>query len=541
MNKVPQEKPSKQSGTSLSAVLEQTFSETESGLFAQRLTGLVAALLSTPSAHLYRHQDDNLVRIAGTAPDSAELTDIATAAARSDDESVQAFEGWLTCKIVLPDRQLGTLLARIPQGNQAVLALANERMTLLQGFAKARHLNPDLDRLQTAVEAAFRLSDPTPKAMQDFADAAAALTGVDYAALAQFEGHRISSVAVSGQSSAATRAMLPDNLKGELAETAKNKITTATRQVISGVGQDHGMILDLDTPRRNASMLPLLAGTILHVSPPARSRAGWLRRLRRMTVGLLLFFGISMIPLPEGIDVPATVQATNFRIVTSPQTAPVLEINVSENDFVRGGETVLASLDTVDIDNELIALQAEYNAALLARETARAGRDAAGLRNAELEVDRLTARIDLIDQRKSDAIIIAPIDGLVVGGNFASRQGSVLQQGEDLLQIADPSQMQLILQISQGDFGRVSAGLVGPFRPDFDPSLRFEATITTVSPAARDDDREPTFRGEAELPDETSQLRHGMTGVLRLDRAWRPAGLIVFDALRDWVLLRLWL
>ena len=528
-------------GASLPTVLAQTFAPDTDQDFATRFVGLIAALLNTPTVEIYRQDGEAVQRVSGTTKDTACPAEIAATVLQEADPQPRLIDGWLCCLIALPQTAQAALITRIPASNAMMQSLAYERIALLQSACQARFQNADLIALRHAINAASGLADPTPEAMQRFADTASALTGADYTALAKFDGGRIGHIAISGQSGVTTRATLPDKLRDDLQDALRTRIGNSTRHILAAPNADYGMVFETAPPARNAHMVPLLAGTILQATPARKARRNWVKTLRSWAVATLILVGVALIPLPDGLDIPATVRATNFRVVTSPLTAAVLEVRIAENQTVTGGQTVLVVLDTSEFDNELIAAQADYNTALLQRETARANRQAAALRNAELEAERMAARIAILEARRASAQIIAPIDGRVIGRDLLAKRGAVVRQGEDLLEIADPSHMRLDLDIAQRDLGRVQTDLTGPFRPDFDPTLRFDVTVTAISPAARDTDRVPVFAGEASLDGDTAQLRHGMTGIVSVDRTWRPAGQIVWRALRDWVLLRLWL
>jgi multidrug resistance efflux pump len=310
---------------------------------------------------------------------------------------------------------------------------------------------------------------------------------------------------------------------------------------MGGEGQDHGLVLVAEGLGRNAELVPLLASTVRIAAPRARAKKPFMQRMRGWAVAALILIGVVMVPLPDGTKLSATVTAENFRIITAPYSAAIVDMAVADNQSVTGDETVLARLDVTETVNELIASQADFAAALLEREGARADRNAAALRNAELEAERIAARITLLEAQRDAATLVAPISGLVIGPDLQGRRGSVVSQGDVLMQIADPVAFRLDVNIQQDQLAKLTTDMAGVFRPDFDPSLAFDVTLTAISPAALDTERAPVFPGRAALPAEVDALRHGMTGVVSVDREWRPAGLQLWDAIQDWFLLRLWL
>ncbi len=535
-------KPAKQ-GLSLPAVLRQTFEASTDAVFADKLVGLIAALVNTQPVYVFAPNDVDLALLAGTAraKNLVELSQIATRGLE-DPEGVPRRDGtYLVVRVDMPSGGKAVAIAAIPPGSAVAQSLAYERVAILQALTSARYRNAELDQIKDAIAAAAALSTPTQETLQSFADKIASLTEAQYAAIGQFDGFQIGIVAVSGQAEGTKRAALPDRLRRDMSEIGRKKLSSNMQQFLGGAGHDYGLVMTLESPTRNADLVPLIAAAVRNAAPDGRQKVPLKRRLQRWGAVALTLVGVSMIPLPDGVNINATVTSTDFRVVTAPYSAALVDIDVADNQRVVGGETLLAQLDTTEVTNELVAAQADYAAALLERETARAGRDAAALRSAELEAKRIEARMALLESRRETATLIAPISGLVIGPNLQGQRGAVVSQGHVLMQIANPDGLRLDVEVGQDALARITSGMSGQFRPDFDPSLDFEVDLTAVSPAALNTDRAPIFAARASFAQSPEQLRHGMTGVMAVDRKWRPAGLIFWDAIRDWVLLRLWL
>ncbi|MGR3484767.1 MAG: efflux RND transporter periplasmic adaptor subunit [Paracoccaceae bacterium] len=538
----------------LSAVLSDAFDAREDDEFARRICGLVSALLDTRPVDVFAAPApaegaepgapvDAPVHLAGTGRDAPpdEAAQAARACLSAEGDGPAVADGWLTLRLPRPAGGACALVCAPPRGPQVAQALAMERLTLLGALARARLEHPDLGRLRAAVVAASALSDPTVEAMRGVADAICAVTRADWVALGRWDGAAVADVTVSGQGRPVARAALPDALRGAMRETARARLWQPDRALMAARGRPGGLVLHVEGARRDAALVPLIAAAGQAALPAGAAPRGLARRLRAAAVTALVLIGVAAVPLPDGVELPATVQADEFRIVTAPYAASVARIEVTDAQPVAGGRTVLAAMDATETVADLIAARAEYAAALLAREGARAGRDAAALRAAELEAQRIEARIDLLEIRRASAELVAPIDGLVIAPGLEGRQGAVLRQGETLMEIADPATLRLELAVPQAALSRLRPGLEGRFRPDFDPALIFDAALTSVSPAALDADRDPVFAARARLAGDTGALRHGMTGVLVVDRTWRPVGLTAWDALRDWALLRFWI
>jgi len=218
----------------------------------------------------------------------------------------------------------------------------------------------------------------------------------------------------------------------------------------------------------------------------------------------------------------------------------------------------LARLDVQDIELDLLGVTAERTSALLDQESARAAGNAAALRTAELEVARLDARIAYLQHQKAQGLLVAPIAGVVILGDLEGRVGASVRAGQDLLEIAGTTALYLELSIPETEIGKFAAGDTGVFRPDFDPSLRFDAVAEALSPAldltgpvplaqakaqfaAPDAQEAQGAQGAESAPVPHEALRPGVRGVMLIGSQDTPIWQVLYTSLRDWVLLRFWL
>lgn len=539
----PAQTPARQT---LADALGAVFAPGSSPPFAQRLVGFTEALIPEARAWVVMPAPDGATRTIPT--DGLSETGVALACACLDPEAdaIRADPRFLSARICLDTGKEAALVVEVRSGGQTARALAHERLSLLSRLSFATYKPETVDLLQRllALFAAFGKvrGDAAPETdLQAMADLLARFLSADYAAVARYDGTHLRDLHISGQADTGKAAALPAQLSSAMAETARLRLCTTTRAFTGDAGRSDGLVFHVEAPRRNASLLPFLAASAGRLAPQAaRPGVQWKRWARRGAIALGLG-ALTLVPIPDGVSLPAEVAAVSQRIITSPLDATLSTMEVRAGDSVVAGETVLARFDTRALDLELIAARASYSRALLDRERARAGRLAADLRTAELEAERVLAEIDLLEARKETAVLIAPISGLVIGEGLADLTGALLRQGDRVLDIADPSALELDVSVPQSQVAKVSVGAIGAFRPDFDPSLRFETEVTALSPAAPSSERLPLYPAQAKLAGEVARLRPGMTGVVALDRSWRPIWQVAGQALRDWVLLRLWI
>lgn len=472
------------------------------------------------------------------APDDARA--LAARVLEPDAEAVLADPQCLAARMCLDTGAVGVLALEITQGGQTARAMAHERLSLLSHLSFATYRPEAVDSLQKILSHLAGLDRAEGGDLQGLADLLAVFMSADYAAVARYDGARLHDLHISGQADMGKGGALPARLRDILTETARLRLCDQARAFAGEGARPDGLVFHIEGAARNGALLPLLAASAGKLAPEAARRRFDGRKWARRGAVVLGLAALSFVPVPDSVTLPAEVAALSQRVITSPLDAPLATMEVRAGDMVVAGETVLARFDTRELDLELIAAQAAYSRALLDRERARASRLAADLRTAEIEAERLAAEITLLEARKSTAVLIAPISGIVIGEGLGDLIGALLRRGDRVLQIADPGALELDVSVPQSQVAKIAVGAGGVFRPDFDPSLRFETVLASVSPAAPGSERRPLYPAQASLPPQTPRLRPGMTGVVAMNRDWQPIWRVAGRAIRDWVLLRLW-
>jgi multidrug efflux pump subunit AcrA (membrane-fusion protein) len=313
-----------------------------------------------------------------------------------------------------------------------------------------------------------------------------------------------------------------------------------TRFFAAAPRSDNGLVMMLERPRRAPDIL-MLAGAFYGQAAHRKKMRRWnWAGMSKWAAAAVILICIGLVPIPDGAQVSATVEPVNRRIVTAPLNTTLKKLEVEDGDVVAQGDP-LVQLDVQDIELELISLKAERTSAVLDRETARASNSAATLRNAELEVERLSSRIALSEYKLGFAVLRAPISGVVIIGDLDGRFGATLRSGQDLLQISNPDDLYLELLVREAEIGKFTQNDGGLFRPDFDPSLRIPVRVGVLSPALDLTGVVPVARAKATFNEAPPDLRPGVRGVVLVGEQDRAIWRVLYTALRDWVLLRFWL
>jgi hypothetical protein len=256
-----------------------------------------------------------------------------------------------------------------------------------------------------------------------------------------------------------------------------------------------------------------------------------IRRLRAATLLAAAVCGLALIPLPHDIDCNCELQPTTRRFVAAPFEAPLQKCCVKPGDVVTADQ-LLAVLDGRELRWELAGVEAELNQARKERNTFLNTHDTGEAVIALHEVERLTSRADLLQNRTDNLEICSPIDGIVVAGDHEDSVGIPLEMGQSLFEIAPLDSMIVELEIPEEDIRHVQPGQTFRMQLNADPANPLSARILRIHPRAELSQNENVFIAEAEIENSTGTLRPGMKGKLKSRPDSVPSDGSCFTSLR---------
>ena len=269
---------------------------------------------------------------------------------------------------------------------------------------------------------------------------------------------------------------------------------------------------------------------------------------------------------------------TNQIIVGSELSGTAKEVLVDTNDPVKKGQT-LAKLDTSKLDQQtqrsraaLLAAKARVSQAeatvaeskaSLARqeelhdlssgktpsratlETSRAtlARAHADLASAQAAVTGAEADVRAFETDLAKTVIRSPVDGIVLARSIEVGQTVAASfTAPTLFTIAeDLKKMELLVNVSEADIGRIEVGQTADFSVDAWPSRKYSATVKKVAfgavgtgTPAKDGAAQPntvvTYSTELEVANDDLSLRPGMTATVDIAIVDKPDILVVPNA-----------
>ncbi len=264
-------------------------------------------------------------------------------------------------------------------------------------------------------------------------------------------------------------------------------------------------------------------------------------RVRRILLAMLAVL-VAVVGLGRGeyrVSAPAVVEGAVQRAVVAPFEGYIEQAGVRAGQKVKKGD-LLARLDDRDLQSELQSLIAEENELAKEHRQAVAVLDRGKAKMFEAQLARARAGLTLIEDKLARTELRAPLDGLVISGDWSRSLGVPVSRGELLFEIAPLDDYRLAIQVSDREIAGLAAGQQGELILSALPRQPVRLSVTDITTLAVEEPGEPTFRVEAELAGDAPELRPGMEGVAKITVGEPRRWWIWTHALTDWLRLQFW-
>ncbi|GAA3876743.1 efflux RND transporter periplasmic adaptor subunit [Celeribacter arenosi] len=259
---------------------------------------------------------------------------------------------------------------------------------------------------------------------------------------------------------------------------------------------------------------------------------------------------VSRADLHVTVTATGTIEPTNLVEISSELSGTVTDVLVDFNDTVSAGQ-VLAQLDTTQLEAQLSVQVASHSVAqaqvanaeaslveaqlnyetvkqldergvttrsnLTAAEAGLA-RAKANLSSAEANLELTQAQLEAQQAELAKACICSPINGMVLRRDVDKGQiVAATLSAPVLFTIAeDLSNMELQVDVSEADIGRIKAGDLATFSVDAYDDMTFPAVISMVRFASETIDGLVTYKALLSTENEAMLLRPGMTATAEI-------------------------
>lgn len=247
----------------------------------------------------------------------------------------------------------------------------------------------------------------------------------------------------------------------------------------------------------------------------------------------------ALLPVTYRVTAPSVIEGEVQRVAVAPFQGFIQSAEVRAGDSVKRGQ-VLARLDDRELQLEKVRWDADLQLALRREREALASGNRVDQRLAAAQADQATAQLELTLDRLQRVQIVAPFDGVVLRGDLSQQLGAPVEPGKVLFELAPLDAWRVVLKVDERDMAHVRAGQVGELVLASLPGTTYPLTVKSVTSVAVAEAGRNHFRVEAELTQESAQLRPAMEGVAKLQTDERSLMWVWTHRLVDWLRLTAW-
>jgi putative peptide zinc metalloprotease protein len=236
-------------------------------------------------------------------------------------------------------------------------------------------------------------------------------------------------------------------------------------------------------------------------------------------------------------------------VVRSRVSGTVTNVEVDEGVSVEAGKP-LVQLRNLPLQSELARAQAEYLGAAMRATSATLLY--ADFGQASQERERSAKHQQVLNSKMINLEVVSPISGIVLTPRVADLLGSYVQEGTELLEIADLHVMRARISVSEHDVYKLAQGsrvrlqVEGLWKVWESQMSSLATQSSQVDPALADENnfkglRPPKFYVvEAQISNSDGRLRPGMIGVARIYGVRRSIAGLVWQEGRRFFVRKLW-
>lgn len=258
-----------------------------------------------------------------------------------------------------------------------------------------------------------------------------------------------------------------------------------------------------------------------------------LSRARAVQVAAVIFV-VLCLPVRMSITAPAEIVAHDPWMVSVPFDGIIEDVVVSPGQIVKQGD-VLARMDGTVLRNksELATHQLATAEIALTKTERESFSDRAKL--AELGILRAQSEQKAAEKKYADEMlekieIKAERDGVVIFSDANSLRGKPVQTGEQIMQLADPSDSELMIRVPVDSMIRIDETIPAKFFLNVNPLHFREANYRSIGyQATPDPDGLLTYKVRARFDAEGENPRIGWTGT---GKVYGDRSIMAFNILR---------
>ncbi len=226
--------------------------------------------------------------------------------------------------------------------------------------------------------------------------------------------------------------------------------------------------------------------------------------------------------------------------IKSKASGEIVELPVEEGDYISQGD-LIARLDQKDERAEVAQAQADFDIAKAELKQAQStferrnqlfqdnliseeeqGQITLDLAVAKGKVIQASTTLERAEERLSEAVVRAPIDGTILQkyveeGQIIASGVSNVSGGTPIVDIADMSSVYIETGIDEIDIGKVQIGQFATVIAEAYPELEFNGKIVRIAPEARIEQNVTLFDLVVEVKNNDGKLKSGMNTSVEIE------------------------
>ncbi len=236
-----------------------------------------------------------------------------------------------------------------------------------------------------------------------------------------------------------------------------------------------------------------------------------------------------------------TLEPRRQAVVIAPFNGYIKSVLVRPGDKVIADKTILATLHTAKLRDQLAAAQAKLATYRKQADIAQSRGKFADVQIADDGVTSAEASIRLLSRRIRIAAIRSPISGVVLTGRLQRRIGEPVKIGQVLFKVAPLTPLLTRIRVSDSDILYVHPGQTGKLVTASYPGLKVPFKVVRIDPLAIVHHKHNVFDVRATLVKPPTWFRPGMQGTARINAGRRRYVWIWTRGLINWLRMKLWL
>ncbi len=241
---------------------------------------------------------------------------------------------------------------------------------------------------------------------------------------------------------------------------------------------------------------------------------------------VLLLFALAIaamfVPVTYRIGCRCTVEPVLRRFSLAPYDGMLETTFVEPGDVVTQGQLV-ARMDGRELSWELAGLTADSERAHKERDVHMADLAVADSLMSELEMEKLSARKSLIQNRLENLEMRSPVDGIVLSGSLDRREHYPVTTGQVVYEIAPLDPLRVEVAVPAEERPHVEEGMNVEVRMDGNAGTPLVGVIKRILPRSEIRNEQNVFIAEVLVSNLDGELKPGMEGAVRISshkRAW---------------------